>query len=580
MSAMSALLVLPHYASGQCFGRDEGREPDGPSRLRRTSFGQCCGGLREPNDFIDGFGSGFGSGSGFVPPTEPPADCNPSAYAVGDPHFMTWDDLNYEFHGKCDYTVAKAASPGPVNYEVQSRHTNGVFRTMTAAVVVELPNDERIEIRGNPFFSGAPVDQFRIRSAAGVWSTYAFSSGSAGADVRSGPTAHPSYTTSIYSEGSGYSSRYVVELNGIGLKIVYDGIMNLHLYVSDSPAFTAFHGTSGSRLQGLFGNYDGDSADDLSAINANCAFRQSGSSSLFELPDPGDPVGECSSTAPCTMATTFYRRSRKQLDDFCNSCADEDAAREALCEDLAPGGPFAVAFPLVWNPTRYQDCLCDYCLSPNHARSNLHAMEQAAKINLEVIYGPSAPIDSIYDDIFSTNGIDTPVVAPAYECEVVWDNVQNGCCRYDLVNASGGALQTFYDDSSVQKRKQCRQQCNNNPACFSYEWYDRFKICELHPLMADAIETSEPSRCQTTKCHTKICAGESPFSSPVLNPESDESEADSNGSNSSIVPIAVGVALGTAVLMMVGFLLRRGARKNAANEKAEVVVGELSIADL
>ncbi|CAK8696725.1 unnamed protein product [Clavelina lepadiformis] len=150
-------------------------------------------------------------------------------YAVGDPHYKTFDGKRYDFQGTCSYILVKNAlreSDVPSYFvEVDNEHRGRNTKvSWLRKVTIKIGQASTIELMKN-----------RVVKVAGEVVNLPYSSARFGIDIK-------------------HHGRFVEVHSNFDLKIVYDG--NSYLTVGLPKQFSG-------KVEGLCGNYNGNPNDDM-----------------------------------------------------------------------------------------------------------------------------------------------------------------------------------------------------------------------------------------------------------------------------------------------------------------------------
>ncbi|XP_078495955.1 IgGFc-binding protein-like [Ciona intestinalis] len=235
-----------------------------------------------------------------------------SCYAVGDPHYCTFDGKRFDYQGVCSYVLVKASSVPhgsnlrPFVVEVDNEHRGGNTRVSWLRKVIVRVGGIVIELLKGKVVQ---VDSETVNL----------------------PFSHPSSGVNIK-----FSGRFVVLTTSFQMKIIYDG--KSYLTVRMPSTYSGI-------VEGLCGNYNGNPDDD---------FTRRGTRIILTDPTQFGNQFQTSSKPGCTRALPprdeTCPSSRKSV--FRRQCSiiTEENGCFASCHSLADPAPFL------------RDCVFDACV--------------------------------------------------------------------------------------------------------------------------------------------------------------------------------------------------------------------------
>ncbi|XP_076814750.1 IgGFc-binding protein-like [Clavelina lepadiformis] len=233
-----------------------------------------------------------------------------NCYAVGDPHYGTFDGRRFDFQGVCSYILVRT-SAGATGVPQFSVEVDNEYRGRNRAVSWLRKAYIRV---GN-----SPVIEFTKGNIVKV-----------GGEVINLP---------YYDEDNGvsiqFSGRFVELTNPSGLKVLYDG--DAHLRVMLPRLFA-------EKVEGLCGNYNGNPDDDFLNINTGDL-----------LTDPNEFANQYQ-----TDTKAECRQHRPEEDDICP--LNIRARYAQLCSVLtAENGCFSRCYSRLDPAPFLEDCIFDAC---------------------------------------------------------------------------------------------------------------------------------------------------------------------------------------------------------------------------
>ncbi|XP_072040242.1 IgGFc-binding protein-like [Amphiura filiformis] len=244
-------------------------------------------------------------------------------WACGDPHYNTFDNLRYDFQGKCMYTLAKSTEDFPNQFEVVANNIAGYWNT-------------RVTITREVYV-------FLDFGADGWWS-FCFRYGYGGILVNEASISLP--YTNTDTEGRDrvairQAGSYTILSTNFGLYVVWNGVHCVFIVV---PEFFK------DQVQGLCGLFNLDNADDWTKPDGQLATspNEFGNSWVYEEIEVCDQE--------CTPATCE--------ENPCENNPERSQMASVLCmflDGTDSEGPFAVCYDVI-DPTPYfENCKYDIC---------------------------------------------------------------------------------------------------------------------------------------------------------------------------------------------------------------------------
>ncbi|XP_043936438.1 alpha-tectorin-like [Protopterus annectens] len=235
--------------------------------------------------------------------------------AGGDPHYMTFDRLSYDFQGTCRYIFAELCNSSDTKdyfrIEVANENWVGVPVSVTAEVFIFVYNTQIEFHRGNP---GIVKVNGRIVNL---------------------PVYFNQSQIVISSNGV-----YTVMRTSFGLTITYD--MNSILSVTIVPEYRG-------RTCGLCGNFNGQASDDFTARSGSLVSNAFLFASDWKTQDNSRPGCNNGCHESCPVCT------KESLPKSISSCGIIKAIQ----------GPFSLCHSDVDPEPFVQNCIYDVCLSGN-----------------------------------------------------------------------------------------------------------------------------------------------------------------------------------------------------------------------
>ncbi|XDV31973.1 hypothetical protein PO909_002888 [Leuciscus waleckii] len=245
-------------------------------------------------------------------------------WAMGDPHYSTFDQRYFDFMGTCTYVVTRNCQKNDSipAFEVLAKNENrGDMRVSYVALVIVNIGGITISVEGS--------DPGKVRIDHSVWSL---------------PVVLDDVGVSMFQSGS-----FITILFSFGLNVQYD--YNHYLVVSMPTAFM-------NKVCGLCGNFNGDPNDD------------------FTMP----------SNTQAPNATAFGQSWKVHNLTWDEGCRDDNSGHECDAQALKQWegenycgllmkGPFSQCHSVI-NPAIYiQNCLYDVCLADGHRNYLCNVLE-------------------------------------------------------------------------------------------------------------------------------------------------------------------------------------------------------------
>ena len=304
---------------------------------RRQGFADEIGSV------IDECGRCFGNGE----------DCVPSgttAQVTGDPHYRTFDGLFHHFQGQCEYVLVKSYNSKFVVH-VLNEHRGKVNATWTRAVAV------RIEC--GPVVKLLPGLSMVVN----------------GKLIRRLPYSDPTGQAVLRRIGS----KIVLHLVNLEVVVSFDGIHLVEVTVSDSYR---------NVLAGLFGNFNGDSTDDLTAENGTVWTANSSQHfGSFESRRAYNEFGKSWAVLP--QHRLLLNRNVSCTDPLppppfpCDMKPEIERKASKYCSFMSSRhGPYTACFPVLSPDIYFQSCVFDICACGGKTECGCAAVsgyEQACK---------------------------------------------------------------------------------------------------------------------------------------------------------------------------------------------------------
>jgi len=233
-----------------------------------------------------------------VPQTCPPIN-GPTCIASGDPHYVSWDGLRFDFQGTCEYAMARPCTGNDFTVSANNDDCGGGRVSCVSGVRITLPNNNPNVIyigRGSRLFIDGDAQ----------------------------PTFDQTYPSDPEINIRRTGGRVHVTLRQHGVYVYYDGGSTVRIQVSAQLRGTGM-------LCGLCGNYDGFANNDPRTAGA------------LSCPG-GGAIGKRSTTdAPCDNSPATV------------------AEAEARCGVLRSSGIFSVCNDAVDPGPFIRDCQFDFC---------------------------------------------------------------------------------------------------------------------------------------------------------------------------------------------------------------------------
>ncbi|XP_069460993.1 IgGFc-binding protein-like [Ambystoma mexicanum] len=392
-------------------------------------------------------------------------DCYPTSYgtcsASGDPHYVTFDGVKYDFQGTCLYLFAGLCNLNDDlnNFQVFTENDHRGSRTVayTSAVRVLLDNAD-IEI-SNQYPDSVMVNGLRIKL----------------------PYSVENGKLSIFK--SGWSA--VVQTN-FGLRVTFNW---------QSRVAVTIPGTYAGAVCGLCGDFNGSGIDELTMSNGLVTKNSTAFGQSWKVAD----------IAGCTEDTP------KECDNLTNR-KQEQRDKNMACEIIVdPSGPFRDCLDKVDSEGYFTDCVYDFCLYAGRQEIICQAVASYAEACQEAgatigiwrtasFCSPVCPGNSHYDVCTSDCAITCNGLSPPAGCTTT---CKEGCAcdeGYVLnvdqcvqISDCGCSFNGVYYKAgdTFLPNDQCSQQCTCNPggivACTNFSCGHN-EECKV----VDGVQTCSP----------------------------------------------------------------------------------------
>uniref|UniRef100_A0A670JHY8 Fc fragment of IgG binding protein n=1 Tax=Podarcis muralis TaxID=64176 RepID=A0A670JHY8_PODMU len=407
--------------------------------------------------------------------------CHPVGSATcsvsGDPHYISFDGVRFNFQGTCTYVLAKAAITDKKNLKAftitEENEAWGSRKvSVTKMVSVEvygttltLIQNKKGQIKVNGVFHSLPVE---------------FSGGHLRA----------------YQHGT----KVLIETD-FGLIVSYDLVYRVTITVP---------GSYRNQMQGLCGNYNGKKEDDFLLPDGKTTSDVAKFGAAWKVPVPG-AVGPCSdgcSGSSCPV---------------CEKKKEEVFKQRHYCGILtAPDGPFSACHAKVDPSVYFSDCIYDVCLGNGDSEALCQNIQsytsacQEAGIPVQTWRSPSfcplsCPPNSQYSlcaDLCSTHcaGITDSRICPGTcaegcQCDDGFFFDGLGCVTVETCGCNDNG--TYYKPHEKVMLNECQQICSCVPG--------RGVTCESHSCSSDEVcevqdgvmSCVNKDPCKALKCRTK-----------------------------------------------------------------------------
>ncbi|KAM9353425.1 IgGFc-binding protein-like [Symphorus nematophorus] len=250
--------------------------------------------------------------------TEGRAVCVPDSkaycWAFGDPHYKTFDDVNYSFQGTCSYILVNTTGRDPSLPNVIVTTKNELRGNSEGSFV----RSATVEMLG--YHISIPRDQYDIVLVNGIKTEL--------------PVSLDEGRISITASGI----RGIIQ-SDIGVEVTFDWSSFVMVSMSSS-----YYGN----VVGLCGNYNGKEKDDLKVGNGRPAVNVTDWAGSWSIPD-GDPFCYHHCEGECFHCSQEHR-TRYTGPEYCGILSDKKGPF-AGCHSRLPVGEFV------------SDCLYDVCIN-------------------------------------------------------------------------------------------------------------------------------------------------------------------------------------------------------------------------
>ncbi|XP_057206432.1 IgGFc-binding protein isoform X2 [Triplophysa rosa] len=240
--------------------------------------------------------------------------------ASGDPHYMTYDRLYYDFQGPCTYVLSQACGLEATNLSPFSIHVENERWPYTYSKL-SVAKQVAMIIYGNTIILKKHIPQILVN---GVLTNLPYSSNSLNGTL-----------VQVYKDGWNY-----VMKTDFGLQVTYD----LYYYVT-----VTIPGNYRSKTCGLCGNFDGIPSNDFRLPDGNVTHDVNEFGSAWKVDIHGVVCEDGCKENKCLVCDSKLKAIFEQR-PYCGVLVD-------------PNGPFARCHPVI-NPSAYlNNCVFDTCAS-------------------------------------------------------------------------------------------------------------------------------------------------------------------------------------------------------------------------
>lgn len=263
-----------------------------------------------------------------APPTRGPGTL--TCYAAGDPHYKTFDNIFFDWMGKCDYQLVGDCREHGTMFAVHQRNNNpAVPVTWIKAIAVRMPSGDVIEL--DPQFGDKILMAGNTTAEPMTWPLY---------DV----SGHEDSWSAMIQGG-----QKSIRVPSLGVEVIWND--NHYAQVLLEPTSVLIGSTCG-----LCGDADGDQSNETEIVSSYSHWK-AGGEEVEEVFIRADPQDGPSCVDPDIMTPCV--------------CNDEGAA--GFCAYLAPGGEYSDCPG--YGAEAYAACMCDYCYDRESARLLIQAFD-------------------------------------------------------------------------------------------------------------------------------------------------------------------------------------------------------------
>uniref|UniRef100_A0ABM5ESE3 IgGFc-binding protein-like n=1 Tax=Pogona vitticeps TaxID=103695 RepID=A0ABM5ESE3_9SAUR len=409
--------------------------------------------------------------------------------ASGDPHYISFDGVHFNFQGNCTYILAKTDSmdknltPFTIMEENEAWGSGKVSVTRVVSVEVygltlTLLQNKRGVIKKSMSCSPSPF----FYQVNGIFQSL--------------PIVLSDGRLRAYQHGT----KVLIE-TGFGLIVSYDLVYRVRVTIP---------GSYQGQMQGLCGNYNGRKDDEFLLPDGKMASDVAAFGAAWKVPVPGAD-GSCSDG--CSGSNCPVCEERKE----------EVFKQRNYCGILmASDGPFRSCHGKVDPSMYFNDCIYDLCLGNGDSQALCQSIEnyvsacQEAQVPVQPWRTPSfcplsCPPNSHYEvcaDLCSahcariTDSRDCPdACAEGCQCDDGFFFDGLGCVTVESCGCSGNG--SYYKPKEEILLNECQQLCH----CISGQGV----VCKPHSCSSDEIckvqdgimSCVNKDPCKTLKCRTK-----------------------------------------------------------------------------
>ncbi|XP_054904027.1 IgGFc-binding protein [Poeciliopsis prolifica] len=315
-----------------------------------------------------------------------------TCHATGDPHYLTFDKMKFDFQGTCVYQLAALCSKDPelVPFEVlvQNDHRGSKVVSYTKLVQINVYSTSIV-------ITNTHKDLILVNN-----------------ELVNLPINLNDGQISVHKSGW-----YAVVSTDFGLKVTFNW---------QSAAFVTLPSNYMEAVCGLCGNYNGKPQDDLTPKNGNKPVKPADFGSSWRVAEIPGCVEGCKGVCPTCDITEKIQYEKK---DFCGIITD-------------PKGPFQECHAKVDPIDYFEDCVYDVCLYKGRKDVLCQAItsytsacqEVGAKVNswrTSQFCAVKCPQNSHYEICATACAATCSSLAPPQGCE---DVCEEGCvCDEDYI---------------------------------------------------------------------------------------------------------------------------------------------------